>query len=89
MKSVFKIRDEATGLFSSGGYHPHWDTEGKSWDSLLRVSVHLKLYCRGQYPGEAKTIPESWEVVEFKLTEAKSKRARGLIAAGGSSEHGG
>jgi hypothetical protein len=29
------IRDTTTGLFSSGGYHPHWLPMGKRWYDLV------------------------------------------------------
>jgi len=73
MKTIFKVRDTKTGLFSSGGYNPHFTEIGKSWDRLCGVKTHFKLHLRG-YRGSVvrpAKIPASWEVVEFELVETE------------------
>lgn len=67
MATEFKIVDRKTGLYSTGGYHPAWVSGGKSWQTLGQVRAHLKLYCRGQYRGERKAVPKTWEVVELEV----------------------
>jgi hypothetical protein len=76
MDSIFKIRDTKTGLFSTGGYCPSWTKTGKAWTSKQQIDAHLKLYCRGQYPGEAKKIPATWEIVELRMVEVSTTKAR-------------
>lgn len=65
MKS-FKIRDTATGLFSTGGDKPRWSKTGKVWQSIGHVKLHLQQLCwRFEYPRTA-------EIVEFTLSETGS-----------------
>lgn len=76
---VYKIQDTATKLYSTGGYAPKWTRDGKSWKTLGQLKSSLKLYVRGQYPGEAKEIPATWTVVEMKLVTVKRTRVRDLL----------
>lgn len=69
MTTYYKIRDEKTGLYSGPGYCPDWSELGHYWTTLGSLESHLKLYCRGQYPGESKKVPKSWTVVEVEIRE--------------------
>jgi hypothetical protein len=40
---VYKIRDKATGLFSSGGSMPDWSSKGKAWNNRGALSSHLSI----------------------------------------------
>lgn len=42
---VYKIKDENTGLFSTGGIEPKWTKRGKTWSQLNHVKNHLRLFC--------------------------------------------
>jgi hypothetical protein len=61
----FKILDTATGLYSHGGYWPVFGDRGKSWDSKKSIISHLRLYKGQEKCG--RTIPDSWQVVEFQV----------------------
>ena len=65
----FKILDTKTGLYSHGGYVPVWSERGKSWDSKKSVTFHLKTYRTLK-----NKIPESWVVVEFRVTFTETDR---------------
>lgn len=70
---VYKIKDTATGLFSTGGYHPAWFEVGTPYSSKGTAVSQIKLYMRGQYPGERKKMPSTWEVVEVMVTHEEVK----------------
>lgn len=84
---VFKIMDEDTGLFSSGGYYPSFSKTGKDWTSMGQVLSHLKLYRRG-HPYDHKdaeragkkfkapVIPKSWIIIEYQFVQC----SRGVSA---------
>lgn len=66
----YKILDTVTGLYSHGGYNPHWSERGKSWDSRKNIASYLKTYnTLRRYK-----IPTSWAVVEFKVTLTEVNR---------------
>jgi hypothetical protein len=79
LETIFKIQDTDTKLYSTGGYSPKWTRDGKSWKTRAQLKSSLKLYMRGQYPGESKAIPDTWTVVELKLVTVKRVRARELF----------
>lgn len=62
---VFKIRDIATGMFSTGGTSPHFTKKGKVWAAPNHVSAHLNLV---NYKN-AEVV--TYEIVENEL-ETKS-----------------
>lgn len=41
-KVVYKIIDNNTGLYSSGGVAVKWAKEGKTWTSLRGLKLHLR-----------------------------------------------
>jgi hypothetical protein len=71
---IYKIRNKKTGLFSMGGgqtpYHSRlWSKQGKSWNTLNHVKLHLKGIwnipgCKPQFP------MDDWQIVEFTITES-------------------
>jgi len=77
----YKIRDDETGLYSSPGYCPKFTEEGHSWDTLGTLTAHLKLYRRGQYPGEGRKVPKTWTVVTVEVKESvvSEQRAEDLV----------
>lgn len=76
----FKIRDKDTGLWSSGGWGPHFGPVGKSWETKEQVRAHLKMLERGDRYHDKMRIPGSWEVVEFSLTKyGPATPARSLL----------
>lgn len=77
--TVFKILDTASGLYSLGGLLPAWNAEGKTWRTRGQVAAHLKLYSRGAFAQERNKIPDTWTVVEYKLTPVKRVRASSLV----------
>lgn len=73
---IYKIRDNVTGKFSSGGQHPYWVTKGKEWRDMGHVKAHLTLYkdflaCgRKSHPaGGWVDIYTDADIVEFELIE--------------------
>lgn len=57
---VYKIRNTATGLFSSGGGRPRWVKSGKIWHKPGHVRMHMR---RHEY--DISTV----EIVEFECIE--------------------
>ena len=45
---VFKIRNEK-GFFSSGGKHPNWTKNGKTWSNIGHIKNHLNLVRGNKY----------------------------------------
>jgi len=76
--TVYKIRDTATGLFSTGGIRPKWTKCGKTWSSVGSVKSHLTLITQGDWDYDARAyahhdIPTSWEVVPFTYQSTEDK----------------
>jgi len=78
---VYKICDEKTGLFSTGGANPKWTKVGKIWqcEGHVKSSITNWATCYGnqlynqktkQWYGVNKKIPKSWKVICFDLNTA-------------------
>lgn len=52
----YKIKDSATGLFSTGGLNWKWNNQGKRWLSLAAVKLHIAQPNREPYPATAELI---------------------------------
>jgi hypothetical protein len=74
----FRIMDKVTGLYSSGGYKPYFSKVGKLWDTKGQLISHLKLYRRGQYPGESTQVPVTWVVLEIQVEEKILSQTKAL-----------
>jgi len=74
-KSVYKIRNKETGLFSTGGSMPRWKTVGKTWSGLGPVTNHLVMWCEKWKNGKkiVVDIPDEWEIVKYELKENESE----------------
>jgi hypothetical protein len=70
MKTVYRIRDNVTGKFSTGGTTPTWDKKGKVWSTIAHVNSHLALVSNSYY--RAFLYPESACVVEYEVTEVET-----------------
>jgi hypothetical protein len=70
MATVYKIRDKATGLFSTGGYNPTFEKKGKEWKALQHVRSHLT-QLSASWIGPKKAIPPSWEIVEYEVVKTE------------------
>jgi len=76
--TVYKIRDRATELFSTGGIEPSWTKTGKAWPSRGALKAHLTQYTNpGVYDYNTqtyvkRTVPETWEVVEYVFVLSES-----------------
>ena len=72
----FKIRNRATGLFSTGGTTPGFTKNGKSWSSMGALKNHLRWVNQPMYnymtrkierlPGYDKNIHE---IIRLEITE--------------------
>lgn len=71
--STYKIRDLATGLFSTGGSTPRWSKRGKVWTNLGHVKRHLQQLWRDA------AYPETAEVVEFIEAEGPKISVQDLL----------
>lgn len=80
-RTEFKVMDEKTGLFSTGGYAPSFNEKGKTWRTIGQVRSHLKLYARGhaRFGDRPKKIPASWVVVEFELRQVGRRPASDVV----------
>lgn len=71
--SAFKIRDLATGLFSTGGSMPRWSKRGKVWSNIGHIKLHL------QQLWSSDSYPETAEVVEFVEVEGSRTSVHDLL----------
>ena len=69
---MYKVRDTATGLFSTGGVMPSWRKVGKVWTSRAALKSHLTNYQNFRqwesHNGvmvslEHREVPATWEIV--------------------------
>lgn len=67
MKSVYKIRDKYTGLFSKGGAYPRFGKIGKLWTSRGALKNHLSLAVN------AYKESNRFEIVEYLFAEVEEK----------------
>lgn len=82
---VFKIKDSATGLFSTGGMSPDWTKRGKTWNGINHVKSHLRQHCDYKktptgtdWSSIVNNIPSTWVVVELSVGGVKEYFARDL-----------
>lgn len=79
-KTVYKIRNKNTGLYSKGGSYVNeskygWSQTGKTWSSRSALMGHLAQYVKLPYryqrndPDKVPTvnIPEYWEVIAIEV----------------------
>ena len=71
--STFKIRDRATGLYSTGGSTPRWSKRGKVWTNIGHVKQHLQQLWRDE------SYPETAEIVEFVEVEGPKTSVHDLL----------
>jgi hypothetical protein len=69
---LYKIRDKATGLFSTGGMSPSFNKTGKTWRALNHVRSHLTLLTES-WIGPKKKLPATWEIVEYVYTITETR----------------
>lgn len=72
----YRLRDMATGLYSTGGHSPRWTKQGKVWRNLGSLKTHLKNISR------YSKIPVSplWEVIELNIVEGEKYPAVAISA---------
>jgi len=59
MKEMFKIRHKKTGMFSNGGENPTWSKNGKTWEGIGPLRLHLR-----QFKHTDQKLKD-WEVVRY------------------------
>ena len=74
MKESFKIRNKKTGEFSLGGMNPSWGRDGKTWNGIGPLRLHLRQF----QPGKLA----DWEVIRFKMTITSAIPAIDLYEVG-------
>ena len=74
MKESFKIRNKKTGEFSLGGMNPSWGRDGKTWNGIGPLRLHLRQF----QPGKLA----DWEVIRFKMTITSAVPAIDLYEVG-------
>lgn len=77
---IYKIRDMQTGLFSTGGYCPTWNKQGKIWSTLGKVKSHLTMCQRNAYYRSNTLNSQFWEVVEYSVEESSAFPANSLLS---------
>lgn len=63
---VYRIRSKTTGMFSSGGSHPHFKKVGKLWKRKSDVDAHLRQARLDVY------VDNDAEIVSYALTEQET-----------------
>lgn len=71
MTTIFKIRRQADGLFSTGGTSPDFNDKGKVWKARNHVSSHMK-QVGSYYSGKTKNdYYRDCDVVTFEVAETE------------------
>lgn len=65
---VFRVKNLRTGLYSTGGYHPHWSKNGKLWTSKGALKNHFNLA-----NGESYHPPHDFAVVGYHLVDVPNQ----------------
>ncbi len=70
MTTVYKIRNRANGLYSTGGAHPTWSKKGKTWARMSLIQSHLR-----QVMARRNNIQlyNEADIVEVEVTEKETK----------------
>lgn len=68
-KSVYKIRNKTSGLFSTGGSSPGFTKVGKTWSTIGYLKSHLTMWADMGYHQPPRPFPDNWEIVEMIVTE--------------------
>jgi len=68
--NTYKIRDRATGLYSSGGLHPTWKPSGKVWNGIGHLKAHLTN--NGYRDGTHGKMYSDAEIVEYGEKDTKT-----------------
>ena len=71
--SLYKIQNEFSRKFSSGGLNPHFSNNGKLWKSEKDLKAHIRLLKDRFDPYENCEIIE-YEMVEKAVLEIKDFR---------------
>lgn len=75
MSEIFKIRNKTTGLFSTGGYSPHWNKKGKFWKRKSDLMNHINIVSGGRINNYLDA-----EVVVFSLVETQIGNLEEMVA---------
>lgn len=77
---AYKIINETTGLFSTGGLLPRWTKRGKTWSQINHVKAHLRQFISDEEYRQhwINNIPEEWTVIEFSVKGETRFNARQL-----------
>lgn len=79
---VYKIKDTATGLYSTGGCEPKWTKNGKTWSTKGYVKSSLSQFIDDNWYTRKyeNRIPETWVVVTIDSENGISEeKARSLF----------
>lgn len=76
-RTAYKVRHPKSGLYSTGGTSPRWNTKGKVWNNKGALSNHLKLV------NDRTAYGEDCEVVTIEITmvETSSTPLSALLQA--------
>lgn len=77
---IFKIRNKATGLWSTGGSSPRWTKKGKIWSTYAHVKSHLRGVAGTRYATVMNGIAD-WEIVELEVIENSVSSALDIVNA--------
>ena len=68
MKTVYKLKDKTTGLYSMGGVSNKFNKQGKIWKSKGHLINHLKQFIRSKENILYKNM-NNWIVIEYEIHE--------------------
>ena len=63
MKTVYKIKNKETGLYSMGGVSPYFTKNGKTWSAYGHVTGHLRQF------NKMPKIYSNCVVIEYEIKE--------------------
>lgn len=76
MSYIFKIRNNKTGEFSTGGAWPGFSKSGKSWTSSRSLNSHMALFSDADLAKRYKDC----SLVAFELKEADATSIEDMVA---------
>lgn len=68
---AYKIKNQKTGLYSTGGSIPRWTAKGKTWSSLGPLKNHLGLVLDNNRAHRFAYDTRDWVIIELELVETR------------------
>jgi len=67
--TVYRIKNQTTGLYSTGGENPHWTKKGKLWTLAGALKNHFNLVNPVHYMPGVNFVVVSYELVDYPIKQ--------------------